>query len=350
MLGAAGIHLRYQPRPQRNFDWQCVRRIRELCVETHCKVFHCDNMHTSPLLGAFLAGTSVRIWCKRSMNAHYEELRPPRLRERVAVSTRLSYRLATRVVAVSTAVRDELLELGAPSSRVVVMGNPRPAVRTSVPRNVARAIYSYSDHDVVIVAVGHAVPVKGWDLMLEAFIAIASTTDRARLLMVGSTSDDHERSLFEQLKARAVQAGVERLVRFTGRLSEVGTPLAAADIFALPSRSEGCCNALLEAIDAGLPCVATEVGNAAEVIDPGVNGFIVARNDLEVFARCLIRLTLDDELRASFAARAVLSKSIPTRVEHAQGLADLYKGLLGLKYSSAATAVVQSPTHEIQID
>lgn len=76
---------------------QFVARACALCRRLKCSVFHCDNMHTSPLIGAAVAQVPVRIWYKRSMNAHFEECRGPGWRERLAVSTRLSCCLATRV-------------------------------------------------------------------------------------------------------------------------------------------------------------------------------------------------------------------------------------------------------------
>jgi glycosyltransferase involved in cell wall biosynthesis len=341
-LRTAGVMLRCLTRPRGNFDWSCVRRIRTLCRETGCSVLQCDNMHTSPLLGAFLARVPVRVWCKRSMNAHYEEGREPGWRERLAVSTRLSCRLATCVIALSSAVAEELHALGAPPHRVTVFGNPRPELQMDrALRDPSRNRFHCQEQDVLLVSVGHAVPVKGWDLLVEAFARVSTAAPCARLMLAGSHSDPHETEFYASLCRRIKELGLENRIQFTGRLRDIRPVLAAGDIFVLPSRSEGCCNALLEALEAGLPCVAARVGNVVEAVQDGTNGFIVPRNDITLLAERLLLLVQNQTLRASFAAAASLPGHVLTREQHALQLAELYASL-------AANPALQYPNTGIE--
>ena len=94
-----GTKIVYLPRAKGNFDMGCIWRVYRLCKHLNCHIMHCDNMHTSPLIGAALAGVPIRLWSKHSMNRVYEDGGRKTLRDRIAISTRLSSRLATRILA-----------------------------------------------------------------------------------------------------------------------------------------------------------------------------------------------------------------------------------------------------------
>jgi glycosyltransferase involved in cell wall biosynthesis len=306
-LVALGVELVYIPRPQRNFDAAVARAAWQLCREVRADILHCDNIHTSPLLGAWLARVPVRLWFKRAMLKHFEEERSPGWRERLMPSVRASVALATTVVTVSEAVRDELLGFGFAAEKFEVLLNPVPRQPIgAAERAAARRRFGFTEDELVILTVGHAVPVKGWDVLLEAFARAAwPASRRACLVFVGSVDAPHERETFAALERRRTVLGLdERTVRFTGHLDEVRPALAAADLYVQPSRSEGNCNALNEAYGAGLACIATAVGFAPRLIRDGENGLLVPRGDPEPLARALARLAQDSALRARLASAA----------------------------------------------
>ncbi|UCD49724.1 MAG: glycosyltransferase family 4 protein [Phycisphaerales bacterium] len=294
----AGTEIVYLPRPRRNFDPACVWRAYRLFRRLNCTVMHCDNMHTSPLIGAALAGVPVRLWSKRSMNPVYETMRKPTLRDRIAISLRVSCWLATRVLAVSTAVKEELIELGIPTGKLAVLPNPAEIERLSEEtRRQVRTELGYGDDEVVFTTIGHAVPVKGWDVLLQSFAQVAKHYPRARLQFVGSITGAREREYYQCLNASIRTWGLADRVRFLGDQPDIRVPLAAADVFILPSRSEGNSNALTEAMMFGLPCIATKVGAAADVIAHGENGWLVERNDAEELRDAMLSLARDQGLR-----------------------------------------------------
>ena len=328
-LNDLGVSMARIDRPRGSFDAASVRAIRRLCRETACDVFHCDNMHMSPLIGAGLARVPVRVWCKRAMNSHYEAGREPGWKERIALTSRLSVRLATRVVAVSSAVAGELIELGLPPRKFHVLNNPRPEMQPSpATREESRACLGIPRDSVVLVAVGRVEPVKGWDVLWEAFESVAARSPHARLLLVGVEKVAGHETFAATLQARIAKSGLGDRVVFTGHVSDVKATLLAGDVFVLPSRSEGCCNALLEALEVGLPCVATKVGNATEVLGDGGGGRIVPRNDPHTLGEALHRLVSDDRERATLASRARIPDAVCDRRGHAEHMADLYENLL----------------------
>lgn len=326
-LHETGTSIEYLPRPRRNFDAGTVLRVFRLCRRLRCGVFHCDNMHTSPLIGSALAGVPVRLWSKHSMQPAFEEERTPTLYDRLAIAVRVSCLLATRVLPVSGAVRDELVGLGVRAGKCVVFPNPLPEARNAN-REQARAQLGYRGDELVIATVGHAVPVKGWDVLLKAFQRVASKLARARLLLVGSTSAADERPCFQHLQELIDNFELAGRVQFAGHVPDVATALSAADVFAIPSRSEGYCNALLEAMSAGLPCVSTRVGVAEEAIRPGENGLLVQRGDVPGLADALLTLGRDPDLGRRFGLSAENTRVTCSPEEYAQRLVDLYASLL----------------------
>jgi glycosyltransferase involved in cell wall biosynthesis len=107
------------------------------------------------------------------------------------------------------------------------------------------------------------------------------------------------------LQQRAEQRGISSAVTFTGALSDVRPALRAFDVFVLPSLSETFSNAALEAMAMQLPVILTRTGGAAEMIEPGREGYIVDVADLpRQLPELLNQLRLDDVLRTRMAAAA----------------------------------------------
>ena len=107
---------------------------------------------------------------------------------------------------------------------------------------------------------GTVKPIKGTDLLVEAFMKFDAQV-RVELVIAGLV----DRPWAEALRTRA---SADHRIEFKGRSSDPDTFLADLDVFVLPSRSEGMSNALLEAMAAGLPCIATDVGSNRSVLNP----------------------------------------------------------------------------------
>jgi glycosyltransferase involved in cell wall biosynthesis len=323
-----GISLTCLPRPRSKIDLSNIRAVYEFCHRVGIDVFHCDNLHLSPLIGARAAGVPVRIWCKRAMSSHYEHCREPGIKERLALSSRLSVKLSTRVLAVSDPVANELIGFGMDPSKFQVLNNPRPEMASiSEPRDAVRTRLGIPHDALVMVTVGRVEQVKGWDVLLQAFQAIAVTMPRVHLLLVGSKEVRGQKDFSNALMEQLACSGVDRRVHFTGHVSEVQAMLGAGDIFVLPSRSEGCCKALLEALEIGLPCVATDVGNAREVLGDG-RGRIVPRNDSDELKDCLLNLVMNDGERRKLAAESRIPTSVLDRRAYSVWMADFYESEL----------------------
>jgi glycosyltransferase involved in cell wall biosynthesis len=144
----------------------------------------------------------------------------------------------------------------------------------------------------VIGAVGSLYAVKGHIHLIQALPDILRACPRTIVLLVGRGDLEGE------LKAEVGRRGLEAHVRFVGFRNDVPALLSLFDVFVLPSLSEGLSMALLEAMAAGKPVVATKVGGNAELVVDGDTGFLIPSESPAALAEKVI-CVLDDKIRAA---------------------------------------------------
>lgn len=333
-----GCRIHLQPRVSRNFDPMCVLRTYCLLRQVKCDIFHCHNVHTSPLIAAAMARVPVRIWSKISMSPYYEQGVAPSGIHRLAPSIRVSCALAHRVLAISHAVRDELIAFGAKAEKVLVWPQPVDVGRyAGAPAGGIRRELGLSASHVVLTTVGHAVPVKGWDILIDAFAQVRSTVPNASLLLVGSATGNGETDFAQTLFRRVDELGLDREVHFLGQRADIPQILRASDIFVFPSRSDGQGLALTEALAAGLPCVASRAGGIVDLIEDGDNGLLFDREDVDGLAAHLQELLRDGDLRRCLADRGKQSVQSLSLDRVTRRTIDLYDALLAERDSRDKT-------------
>jgi glycosyltransferase involved in cell wall biosynthesis len=325
-----GCEIILQPRARGNFDPWCVHRTFRMLKHVRCDVFHCHNIHTSPLIAATLARVPVRLWSKLAMSPYYEQGIRPRGVHRLAPSVRVSCALSHRILAISESVRTELLESGASPAKVLTVPAPvHVGLYARASADGIRESLGLPASALVITTVGHAVPVKGWDILIRAYAQVAAQAPESRLLLVGSTADGDEVETTRSLRSLAEQLGVLDRVVFPGRRSDIPRILAGSDIFVLPSRSEGRPFALLEALAAGLPCVVARVGGIPEMISHNENGILFEREDASGLAAALGSLMSDSQLRSRLSAGGRTTAERFGLREATDAMLALYEELLG---------------------
>lgn len=145
-----------------------------------------------------------------------------------------------------------------------------------------------------IVTVGRLAWPKDVSTLIRALARLDAGSFRALLVGDGPDRPAVERELTE--------LGLEHAVAVLGERGDVAAILAASDIFVLASVSEGLPMSILEAMAAGLPVVASQVGGVAEEVEDGVTGILVPAGDPELLAGALRRLLTDPRLRRELGA------------------------------------------------
>ena len=142
----------------------------------------------------------------------------------------------------------------------------------------------------IVTTVGNIRRVKGHDLFIKAAASIVPHFPNVSFSIAGEVL---ERDYFEELQALVRDLGLSSHFHFLGGITDMQEHLSAADIFVLPSRSEGFSNAIIEAMAASLPVVATNVGGNAEAVKDGVTGFIVPVEDSSALSAAITHLLSD---------------------------------------------------------
>jgi phosphatidylinositol alpha-1,6-mannosyltransferase len=207
-----------------------------------------------------------------------------------------------RAAAVTAPSQDLLVRagrLGAEGLELVPYGADVDALSATAEQAAGARLRLGLDRDaVVVMGIGRLIPVKGFDVLVEAHaLAIAKRGD-VRLVLVG---DGDQR---EALQSRVAALGVAQSVVFVGSAAhhEIPALLGSADIVAVPSiRSggyvDGLPNVALEAMAAAKPLVASRVGGLPDLVRPGENGLLVDERDPRQLADAVLRLAGEPELR-----------------------------------------------------
>jgi glycosyltransferase involved in cell wall biosynthesis len=186
-----------------------------------------------------------------------------------------------------------------PDSRLRVITNGIDTARFHPRADVAALRRSLGLPDGVLVgSAGRFAPVKNLPLLVRAVALGRAQGANLHLIMVGDGAD---RSTIETL---AATQGLGDAVRFLGWRTDVADVIAALDIFALTSVTEGLPLAVLEAMACGVPVVTSAVGDLPTVISPGETGFTFESGDEHALAAILVRLAGSPDERRAMGARA----------------------------------------------
>jgi len=196
------------------------------------------------------------------------------------------------VVAVSEAVKKDLIEQGMEESRVVVIRNGIEIISEDKAAGTRlRESLGIGLSDPVAGMVGRLSPQKDYPTFLRAARRVAEAFPRARFLVAG------EGPLRGELAAYARELGLEGKAVFLGHRPDIGAVVSALDVFVLSSLWEGLPLAVLEAMALGKPVVATCVPGTAEAVVEGETGFLLPLGADRALAEKTISLLRDPALR-----------------------------------------------------
>ena len=283
-LEDTGVAVEYY-RPVATFAPRCARWLEDTFHRHRIGVAHSHEFE----MAVYGAWAARRAGVGHVITMHGSRYYARRLRRRLAL--RAAIALSGHTVAVSdTLARQLRRDLWVRQSRVTTIPNGVqfvPAERTTL-----RDELQLARDDQLLLAVGNLYPVKGHKHLIDALSLLHVRHPRVHVAIAGRGD------LADTLQASARQLGLSHRFHLLGLRSDIPALLAAADVFVLPSLSEGLPLALLEAMFAGRPIVASDVGQVAEALAHGAAGVLVEPASAAALAAALDRV-LSDPLEAS---------------------------------------------------
>jgi len=292
VLGYAGIS------PSRGNGWRtvadsvrCVRRLASLLREGKAGIVHAWLPAANALapLAARIAGGSRVVVGKRTLSEY-------KARHRLAASAEsFGNRLADVVLVNSEAVlRDVEKTERHWEGKIRKIYNGVEPLPPWAPgeKEAFRRRERLPMGGAVATCLSNFYPYKGHKDLVDAAARIAPRVPGVTFLLVGRDS-----GTMEATREAVLRAGLAGNVRFLGNRTDVGDILRASDLLVHPSHEEGFSNAVLEAMAAGLPVVASRVGGNPEAVEDGVTGLLVPPREPEPLAAAMAELLGDGERR-----------------------------------------------------
>lgn len=289
----------------RSYDLNAARmaiRLARLIHSENVRIVH-SFFETSDLW----AGTIVRLTSKAKLVSSRRDMGILR-----STKHRLAYRvlapLAHKVLTVSEQVRQFVISADHLSSDKVVTLYNGVEIPNAISPSAVVAVREQLGLPTgrLVTAVGNVRRVKGFDVLIRAASEVCARIPEVNFIVVGGVA---ESSHYDELLHMIEQFGLGERFRFIGHQADVLPFLYASDLFVLPSRSEGFSNALLQAMAAGLPCIATRAGGNAESVQDGDTGFLVEPEDSNTLADRVCRL-LQDPQQARELGRAARQRVV----------------------------------------
>lgn len=212
----------------------------------------------------------------------------------IAPVYRIFLPLTTHIIAISDAATQGFIHRWNWSAdRITRIYNGIDPVRVTPSRSPAdvRAEFAIQPEAPLILNVGNVTARKAQEILVRAMARIHRGRPDARCLIVGGHM--HEPATVRALSGEISSLGLDSVVTLTGPRRDIPDLLAAADYFCLSSRQEGFPISILEAMAAGKPVIATNVGGCAEAVLDGLTGHIVPAEDPDAIASACLTLFVD---------------------------------------------------------
>lgn len=242
-------------------------------------------------------------------------------------ATQVALNSAQGIITVSQPILFEVMKFVRPGSRVTRIPNAvdTQRFRPDVEAGPLKQQMGIPENHRVVLSVGQLIPRKGFQYLIQAIASIMRQHNQLSLVIAGRGP------MYAGLQQLGHELGLGEKLKLPGLVEYTLLPsfYAMADVFAMPSLSEGHCVTILEAMSSGKPIVASDIAANAESVIHGRNGFLVRPTDSDDLGNALLPLLSDDSLRGKFARnsreRAITEFSWKTRVRR---LIDFYQSVL----------------------
>ena len=273
--------------------WPNVLELRRLIRRQRIDLVHTNGL---PYLQAAFAARTAR----RPLVWHLNDTQTP------AFMSTLPRLLATRIALASKAVGEHCFPRSrslADRLQLVYAPVDVKAFGSQDSTDAVREEFSVPADAPLIGTIGHLNPIKGTRYFIQAFERIRERFPQARAIVVGEKLANRK-AYWTSLIDLARNLGLSDSLTFAGRRDDIPRLLSAFTVYVHPSETEACPIAVLEASASGLPIVATDVGGTGEIVQNGINGFLVPPRSAQQVADRVIELLESQALRREFGTRS----------------------------------------------
>lgn len=269
--------------------WRLGRLLRREQFDVVETFTHDGNLLGLPL--AWLARVPVRIATHRGKIESF-----PRWRQMLH-NILINRGVASTLIAVSDQTRQIAIDEGIKPARITVIPNGvTPLDTSSIKRMEYRKELGLGENDIFLLSIGRLTYQKGHEYLVRAMPRVINRFPNAKAGICG------EGPLRSQLQSQVMELDLSDHVKLLGSRVDVSPILASADIFVLPSRWEGLSRALMEAMAAGIPVIASHVDGTRDLIADGVHGLLVPPEDSESLGTSILQLLGNPSKRTDLGA------------------------------------------------
>jgi glycosyltransferase involved in cell wall biosynthesis len=354
MATSLGVPVQTLPGLEARFTWRVdrllgylgsfflvIRQLRRKVIRLKPDLIHANSIRAGLVATAATLGLGTRVvW-------HLHDLLP---RHPLSTGVRVFAFLCarTRMIAVSRAVAENF---GGPlaglKSRITVILNAIEGERFQPDQNAGERVrdeLNLGEHQPVIGIVGQLTPRKGQLELIRAFANVVEERPKALLLVVGAPLFNRDHEYEELLKDTSRRVGISGHVRLLGARSDVAAVMQVLDLLVVNSAAEPFGLVALEAMASGTPVLAAACDGLTEIIEHGVDGWLVAPGDEAALVAAILELGCRPELCARLAQagkRKVAARFLVSR--YMIELESFYESTMAVKSRASAIGSTISP-------
>lgn len=299
----------------RIFNFCAVRKLAKILRDEKVDIIHSQRHQATvyATLAAKLAKTPVIFGHVHGLN---RSAKPRRKFINALISKKIS-----RLLTAGGVVRQDVIKQfpGIREEQVISIDNSIDVSHfcdVELTKAAARENAGLCEDELVFGTVGRFAPTKGYTYLVDAFAAVKKRLPAAQLVFVGDGRCENE------IKEQVKKCGIEGSVHFLGRRNDVPELLRAMDIFVFPSIAEGMPYAVLEAMAAGVPIIASAVGAIPDVLDKGRLGRLVEVRSVEGLAEAMVEIAEMGEVELSRMVKEAKDKA-KSRYNHDKAIKTL---------------------------
>lgn len=278
--------------------FKLLPRLYKILRKINPNVVHCWMYH-SDLIGGLVAkllGIKKILWGVRNTSLEQGGTRTKRLLQKTCAF--LSGVIPDKIICVAYSAYESHKKIGYNESRMIVINNGYEINRfqySNEARAHIRSGFCLDESLILIGSVGRFSPAKDHFGFIEAAADAYKKNQSLRFMMIGRDVNQENSALYQSI----IEAGIDHVCMLIGEVSNINDFMSAMDIFCLHSETEGFPNVLGEAMCVGLPCIATDVGDAGYLIKStgklvppknisALSGAMLSMAELEASARCAL--------------------------------------------------------------